>query len=269
MMKIGIRGHDLKAFNNVNDIKKEYENYGFDGLQLVIKKSFKEGYNYFENIDDLKKLDVILLGAYFNPIHPDMKKVEEGKEYFKNQIKLASKLGVSYVGTETGSLMGDPWDYYEGNHEIESFNKIMHVFSELCQKGKEFNVNILLEGAYAHVCYSPKRVKEAIDYLKSDNLFITVDIFNFLNINNYMNNLEIFEECLYLFKDKIKVIHLKDFIYQNNKLIQVALGEGLMKYNEIIPIIKKELPNVNLVFEDISNGDIKKSYDFIINLIKK
>ena len=42
----------------------------------------------------------------------------------------------------------------------------------------------------------------------------------FLAFENYKNYKEIFEECLSLFKGKIVIFHLKDFIVENDSLKQ-------------------------------------------------
>jgi L-ribulose-5-phosphate 3-epimerase UlaE len=65
------------------------------------------------------------------------------------------------------------------------------------------------------------------------------------------------------------VIHLKDYIIEDNKLKQVGLGQGLMNYKEIFKLIKSFDIKPNLVFEGVTRDDLKSSIEFIKNIINK
>jgi sugar phosphate isomerase/epimerase len=268
MIKIGIRAHDIGKMDAYS-LAEKVKSYGFSGVQLVLKKALIE-YSDLDIIKDaFKNLEIMLLGAYFNPVHPNEDIVNEGIKNFEEHIKIASKLNVKYVGSETGSLMGSLWGYVEENHSQESLARVIEIFYGLVNLAKEYNVKVAIEGAYAHVAFSPERVKEVIDAIDSDNLKVTVDLFNFLNMNNYSNHIEILNRCFDLFKDKIAVFHLKDFIVVNGKLIQVGLGKGLMDYPRIINRIKAKTPNTFLIFEGVINEDIIDSLEYINSLLEK
>ena len=268
MIKIGIRGHDLPTYNDVDKMNYELDRFGFDGVQLVLKKSFDTKFDPSEFMNELKGLNPLMVGAYFNPVHPDGAIVEEGIKHFKDMTKFASKVGSLYVGSETGSLMGSPWGYVKENHSDDSLAKVVTIFKDLCREAQKNGVNVAIEGAYAHVVYSPKRLKETLDLIDEINLFVTVDIFNYLNLDNYKNHVDIFKECLELFKDRIVILHLKDFVINDGELIQVGLGQGLMDYKRIIPIVKKELNDANLIFEGVKPEDIESSLKYIRNLLR-
>ncbi|HHW79847.1 MAG TPA: sugar phosphate isomerase/epimerase, partial [Acholeplasmataceae bacterium] len=92
-------------------------------------------------------------------------------------------------------------------------------------------------------------------------------LYNFLNIENYVNRMDIFQESLDLLSEHIVIFHLKDFIVENGKLKQVGLGQGLMDYPKIINLIKEYNPNAYLIFEGVVGEDIKTSFELINNLI--
>ncbi len=77
------------------------------------------------------------------------------------------------------------------------------------------------------------------------------------------------DRALALLKDKISVIHLKDFIVQDGKLKQVGLGSGLMDYPYIMKQIKAHVPDAVLIFEGITGNDIPTSREFIRRLEDK
>lgn len=269
MNKIGIRAHDLGKFN-IKDLSNEVINEKFEGVQLVFKKALNETIN-FDDLTNLKtnfKPEIFMLGAYFNPVHPNKEIVTDGINNFKKHLEIANELNAKFVGSETGSHMGSPWGYMPENHTQESLDNVIEIFRELTIHAEKNNAYIALEGAYAHVAGTPKRVLEIVNKINNKHLKVTVDLYNFLNIDNYENRMEIFKESLELLGEHIVIFHLKDFIIEDNKLKQVGLGQGLMDYKEIISLIKKHNPNAYLIFEGVVGEDIKTSYELISNLIK-
>ncbi len=267
MNKIGIRAHDIGKFK-ADEMAQKITMNGFAGAQLVFKKAVV---NF--NLNDIRKAFnpplIMMLGAYFNPVHPDKNVVKAGIDNFIKHLQYAQTLDAYYVGSETGSLMGSPWGYVKENHSDEQFVEVIKIFKSLCDEAERLNVNIAVEGAYAHVVFSPERLRQFLDEIASPNLKVTIDLFNFLSIDNYQNRMAIFENSLKLLKSDIVIFHLKDFIVKNNKLVQVGLGQGLMDYETIIRRIKQEQPNAFLIFEGVTGKDIKTSYALITKLLAK
>ncbi len=271
MNKIGIRAHDIGKFN-AKELADKTKAYGFDGVQLVFKKAIDQPVDLgdLSSIDEaFKNLNIMMLGAYFNPVHPDQEAVKNGIDNFKNHLKIAKSINAKFVGSETGSYMGSPWGYMPQNHTDEALDKVIEIFSDLTKTAEENDAYIAIEGAYAHVAYEPKRIRKVLDKIQSKHLKVTIDLYNYLHIGNYHDRMEIFDECFELLKDDIVIFHLKDFVVKENKLVQVGLGQGLMDYQSIINKIKKEAPNAYVIFEGVIGDDIKTSYELIHNLIKE
>jgi sugar phosphate isomerase/epimerase len=271
MNKIGIRAHDIGKLKPEEFIEI-INDFGFDGLQLVFKKALSTvvDFNNLELIKNaFKDTKIMMLGAYFNPVHPDKNIVREGVEYFKKHLKIANELSADFVGSETGSLMGSPWGYLPENHKQETLNEVINIFKELSDYAEKCNSKIAIEGAYAHVAYSPQKVKEVLKAINSNNLKVTVDLYNYLHIGNYENRMEIFEDCFKYLKDDIVIFHLKDFVVEDDKLKQVGLGQGLMDYPTIIKRIKQETPEAYLIFEGVTGEDILTSIEYIKRLLKE
>ncbi|PKK93317.1 MAG: sugar phosphate isomerase/epimerase [Tenericutes bacterium HGW-Tenericutes-6] len=271
MLKLGIRAHDIGRMTPF-ELAEEAKSFGFDGVQLVFKKALTHPVN-FNNLNEIKnafkKPKIMMLGAYFNMVHPDLKVVTDGIDYFKKHLEISYALGAKYVGTETGSLMGSPWGYVNENHAPKTLEKVIEIVKDLSRTAEKYHAYIALEGAYAHVAYSPKIMKKIIDQVQSPNLKVTVDLFNFLHIGNYKKRMAIFDEAISLLKDHIVIFHLKDFIVDHDALVQVGLGQGLMDYKTIIKKIKESCPNAYLIFEGVVGDDIKTSYKLIKKLLKE
>ena len=139
---IGIRAHDLNGcpFENADDIIKELKENDLEYLQLVYKKAFS---NFTMDYDFLKEVNgvfenngikVAMVGAYFNMIHPDEKKREDGINYFIECMKTAHIFNTKYVGSETGSMNGDEWTYNPLNQTIETYNNLKNTINEILSK---------------------------------------------------------------------------------------------------------------------------------------
>ncbi|MDR2822391.1 MAG: sugar phosphate isomerase/epimerase [Acholeplasmatales bacterium] len=270
MLNIGIRAHDLGK-SSAKELVNKVRLLGFDGVQLVLKKALLSEVtieNILELKKDFKKTSIFMLGAYFNMIHPDIKVCLEGSNYFKKMIDYASFLNVGYVASETGSLSVVGQSYHIDNSKEIYLNQVIEITKELVEYAKAKNVTVLLEGAYAHVARFPSTLKYIIDEVNSSNLDVVVDIYNYLNLDNYNNYLCVFIECLDLFMDRIKILHLKNFVLEDNKLVQVGLDKGIIDYNLLLKeVLKRDLHPI-LIFEGVVGDDIKSSLKYIKKILE-
>ncbi|MDR2867581.1 MAG: sugar phosphate isomerase/epimerase [Acholeplasmatales bacterium] len=259
-MVIGIRAHDFGRLTK-DELLKKVITSGFDGVQLVIPKAFSDvKIEDFDIIEEVRDFNILMLGAYFNPVHPDANKVISGIANFQANIALASRLGVKYVGTETGSRSGDQWIYHPSNRLKSTKDLAIENLRKL--NVTNTGVKIALEGAYGHVAYNPQTLLEIGSSLASDVVYI-VDIFNYLYIGNYARYLQILQKAVKILGEKIVIFHLKNFKVENGQLVQCGLDEGYMNYSKIMQIIKEFNPESTLIFEGITGDNIQKSYDFI------
>lgn len=272
-MKIGVRVHDFGK-SNAETLAKQAKAVGFNGVQLVLNKAIegetglagtlsKEKANYFYNAFKNEGLDIAMLGAYFNPVHSNKELVAKMVAKFKEHLVYMNDFNAGFVGSETGSFNDDKWTYHPQNRTEEAFQEVKRIFSMLADVAEENNSKIALEGAFGHCMFEPKALKRLVDEIGSDSVYYTVDIYNYLSIDNYMNHTNIFDECIELFNDKIVIFHIKDFVIEDGALKQCCIGKGIMNYDYILPIIKEKCPNAYLIFEGSKPEDMEFSYKFI------
>lgn len=271
MIKISYRAHDYGK-GTAEEVAKKVASHKLTAVQLVINKCI-EGesglagtlnpekctsiYNAFKD----NGLEISLLGAYFNPVHSDKEKVATLIAKFKEHLKYAKYFNCKYVGTETGSFNDDKWTYNPLNRTDEALDEDIRIFKDLAECAKENDSYLAIEGAYGHCMYEPEQLKKLFDAINNGHVKIIVDIYNYLDISNYENQIDIFNRAIKIFKDDIVIFHLKDFNVdkENNKLVQCGLGQGIMRWDLFFPIIKKECPNAYLTFEGIKPEDIDSS----------
>lgn len=274
MMKLFIRAHDLGVKGEKN-IAARLEELGLSGVQLVAYKALEDVSYVPGSMTEARAADVRscfesagksvpLIGAYFNPVHPDEAKIKNGIAVFKDYLKFANALGCDTVGSETGSYNGDKWTYHPLNRTEEALGRVISTFSELCDYAKDFGAYVGMEGAFGHVCYDVKTLERAVHTMGRDNIKIIFDLYNYLDSSNVDKMYDILNEGLDTFGDRICVFHIKDcVIAEDGRLKQCGVGKGIFDYSRIIERIKKVCPDANLVFEGTTGDDIPFAVEYI------
>lgn len=278
-MKLMVRAHDLgiKGANNINDRLCELS---LDGVQLVVYKSI-DGVSYAPSalsaeqareISSSIKMngkDIALIGAYFNPVHPNTAKIENGIAVFKDYIALAKDIGCDYVGSETGSYNGEPWIYHPMNHSIEALDRVVDTFGSLAEFAEQNGVNIAMEGAFGHVCHTPERLLEAVERIGKPNIKFIFDLYNYLDISNVDTAYDILERGVSLFGERILLFHIKDFIIADGKLKQCGVGRGILDFERILTRIHASNKNAILVLEGTVGDDLPFAVSYLKDIMNK
>ncbi len=278
-MKIGVRVHDFGK-SNAETLAKQAKAVGFDGVQFVINKAIEGESGKAGTLNDEKVkafadafhnegLDIVMLGAYFNPVHSNKQLVSDNIAKFKEHLAYENKFGAKFVGTETGSFNDDKWTYNPLNRTEEAYQEVLRIFKDLAKTAEDNNANMAIEGAFGHCMFEPKALYRLVSEINSNNVYYIVDIYNYLAISNYENYKEILEECFKLFKGRIVIFHLKDFIIEDGALKQCAIGKGLLDYDYLLKRMNEEAPDAYLIFEGSKPEDMEFSYNFVKSKLEK
>lgn len=274
-MDICIRPHDVGKASSAQ-LGQKIAQMGFECVQLAIAKAIlgqtaapgtltQEVVKEIRHGFNVAGLSIPILGAYFNPVHSNAQKALDGQLKFSDHLRLESAFGAEYVASETGSFNDDKWTYNPKNQTKEAFDKVKKVFQELSLDAAKYNAKMSIEGAWGHCIYSPQQMKNLLDEIDNGFVFTTFDLFNYLYAGNYQNRFDIFEEGLKLLGDKIVIFHIKDFTPQGDVLKQVPIGDGIMEWQKLLPVIKQHYPNAHLVFEGVPEP--QKSLAFVKNAL--
>jgi sugar phosphate isomerase/epimerase len=203
-------------------------------------------------------------------VHPNLEKREAGVALFREYLGYAKTLGASYVGSETGSCLGEPWAYHPDNRTESSYSTVVETFQALADYAKEQGVSIAMEGAFGHVAYNVETLNTIVKRIDRDNIKIIFDLYNYLAPENYERAYEILDEGLATFGDSILLFHIKDCILtEDGKLKQVAVGRGSLDFDKILSKIYKANPDALLVFEGTVGDDLPDSIKFIKEKISR
>lgn len=275
-MKICIRAHDLGKKGTQN-ILSEIQNLGIDGVQMVCYKAYDDipyspGGITPERAEEIGRAFrsngaiIPLIGAYFNPVHSDRKKVERCFDIFHDYLKVAGAMGCGVVGSETGSYNDEPWIYHPMNHSDEALQRVVEVFSRLCDLGQDYGATVAMEGAAGHVCYDVDRLELAQKMMNRPNTRVIFDLYNYLDAANQGDYLRILDKGLDVFGDRILLFHMKDcdFVSGQNPR-QVPFGTGSMDMAAVLRKIKAHNPDAILTLEGTTGNHIA----FAVETIQK
>ena len=278
-MKLYVRAHDL-GVKDIEPIAEKLTEYGLDGVQFVGYKCLSDvkqtpgsvtaahAEKVAKTLKNVNKT-IPLIGAYFNPVHPNLEKREVGIALFEEYISYAKTLGSSFVGSETGSCLGEPWAYHPDNRTEASYAVVVETFRRLADTAAKHGISIAMEGAFGHVAYNVETLDAIVKRIDRDNIRIIFDLYNYLAPENYERAYEILDEGLSTFGDRILLFHVKDCILtEDGKLKQVSVGKGSLDFDKILGKIYAHNPDALLVFEGTVGEDLPESIKFIKEKIR-
>lgn len=258
-MQLGIRLHDtvdLPLEERLANVHKQ----GFKCGHLALKKVISEysvendaltpGFAMYLKKQFAKNdLDIAVLGCYLNLANPDKEQLQKIVETYKANIRFASMLGCGVVGTETGAPNTEylPVPECRSEESLELFIKNVRPIVEYAQ---DMGVIFAIEPVWRHIVYDPKRARRVLDEINSPNLQIILDPVNLLGIENYENREAVIDEAIELLGEDTAMVHIKDFVVENNDLKSVAAGTGIMKYDRLLSFMKKNKPFIHATLED-------------------
>ncbi|MDQ8332846.1 sugar phosphate isomerase/epimerase family protein [Enterococcus faecium] len=267
MLNITIRGHDLSEVQTIEDLAEKTKEQGIHTLQLALGLSFPEipsgtneinsgmG-NYVKRVLEKQEVTVGILSCYINMIHPDLTIREELLTKFEQYLRYASSFGASMVASETGCVLPEI-QYTEENFTDEAFAEAVSVIRRLVKAGEKYQMMVGIEPGLNHPVYSLARVEQLIQAVDSNYLGIILDPTNLITSSDYQEQVQLVEESFERFGEKICAVHLKDFRVEQEKIVPVNLGDGVIEYTKIKEIIMKNRPYLYVVLEETKDDGIR------------
>lgn len=277
-MQIGIRLHDTAELPLEQRIKN-VRDQGFSCVHLALKKVIKD----FSVSDDaltpglamhIKRLfkmadiDIAVLGCYLNLANPDEIELKKITDTYISNIRFASVLGCGVVGTETGAPNKEYKSVPEC-HSQESLEIFINNLRPIVRCAEKAGVILAIEPVRRHIVYTAKRAREVLNEINSPNLQIIFDPVNLIDISNYKDREQIFAEAIELLGKEIAVVHIKDFVVKDDKLVSCAAGTGIMDYTQILRFIKKDKPYIHISLENTNPTNAVYSRMYIERMFRE
>ncbi len=270
-MQLGIRLHDIEKAP-LQERLRIAARQGFACGHLALSKVISEysvadsaltpGFAcYLKNLFAEAGIDIAVLGCYLNLANPNEESLQKIRSRYLAHIRFASLLGAGVVGTETGAV-NEAYKFEERNHSEEALEIFIRNLRPVVEYAEKMGVIFAIEPVFKHIVCNPQRARRVLDEIGSPNLQIIFDPVNLLDISNYRNRELIIHEAVETLGKDIAVVHIKDFIVENEELVSVAAGTGEMDYTEIIRFIKKEKPYIHATLENTvpENAEAARKY---------
>lgn len=258
-MQLGIRLHDTKNLP-IEERLEDVHNLGFACGHLALSKVISQFPTedgaltpglamYLKKIFAKKEVDIAVLGCYLNLANPNPEQLKKITHRYLAHIRFAAWLGCGVVGTETGAP-NETYTYVPQCHGEEALETFIANLRPVVKYAEQMGVVVAIEPVWKHIVYSPARARQVLDAIDSPNLQIILDPVNLLDISNYQNQTAIVEEAIELLGDEIAMVHIKDFIPQDGKLVSVGAGLGQMDYTAVLKFIKERKPYIHVTLEN-------------------
>lgn len=281
MIQLGIRLHDVNSSSAPEEQTLEARAHkareeGFSCVHLALSKciagvgfddaALSEGLAaYVRRVFRDEGLDVAVLGCYLNLAHPDEEKLREIQSRYYGNLRVAALAGVGMVGTETGA----PNAAYKrdaNTHSAEALHTLMRNLEPVVERAERCGVTLAVEPVLNHIVYNPDRALELIRGIGSRSLRIIFDPVNLLGPENVENRERVLGEAMDKLCDHIAMVHLKDYVRGEGKLVSVAAGTGEMDYTEILRFLKARKPFIQATLENTVNDNAVSSRRFLEEL---
>ena len=283
-MQLGIRLHDVNAALPAEDQTLEARaakarEEGFSCVHLALSKCIKgvsfdeaaltEGLAaYVRRVFGRQELDVAVLGCYLNLAHPDPDQVKEFQSRYFGSLRVAALAGIGMVGTETGAP--NAAYKFDGNtHSREALRTFMWNLEPVVEYAEKFGAIIAIEPVWNHIVYDASRALIVLRAIQSPNLRIIFDPVNLLAMENLDRREQVLGEAMDTLCDYIAMVHLKDYVRKDGKLVSVAAGTGEMDYTEIMRFLKARKPFIQASLENTSNDNAVQAREFLENAYDK
>ena len=273
MLNLTIRGHDLSGVTTVESLAEKTQEQTIQSLQLALGLSFpalpSEGENLnpgfgqkIKGVLQQRGVQVGILSCYINMIHPNPSIREAALTKFESYVRHARYFGATMVATETGNVLSEI-RYTTKNFTDEAFEEMVQVIQRLVKVGEQQQMLIGIEPGLNHPLYSLVRVEQLLQQVNSEYLGIILDPTNLITSETYQDQTALVEEAFDRFGEKIVAFHLKDYQVQNDKIVPVNLGTGLIDYSTICQLIAKKKPGMFVVLEETKDHAIQQAVTFI------
>ena len=264
-MNIGIRLHDTKP-----GTLRERLNYakaqGFSCAHVALSKCLDD----FAMADAPKLLtdelaakvrgdfeatgmDFAVLGCYLQLAQRDEEARARTQAIYKAHLRFAAKAGARVVGTEThaGKLVFEKpcWA------SEDAFRLFIDCTRPVARYAEEVGAILAIEPVVDHIISNPERAERMLEELHSDHVQIILDTVNLLASSALDRTQDIIEEAIRRFGDRVRVLHMKDYVPdpQSFRPRSLACGLGEMNYERLLTFAReKDLP---MTLEDTVPGN--------------
>lgn len=260
--KLGATGHAFKAetFGMVADNLKLNN---IDRIQFTPSK-ISTGFDWSKNCytpalanyikEKLEGIHISSLGCYINMASDGCDEVDR----FKKNIEFAKYVDADIICTETGMRAT-----LEETRSQENFRRVIENGKKMAECAEKFGVTIGIEICYPHSIWNIELFSKFLEEVNSPNMCCLFDLVGMLDAENVDKQHEIVDSYIETFKDKIRLIHLKDMDIVDVKRKIVPVGTGLIDFEYMFKKIDENICAVDMIVESVNQEYVLNGIEFL------
>ncbi len=187
-------------------------------------------------------LRISVLGCYVDLLEGGDEE-PKARERFLEALERAGALGAGCVATESFGMRAAS----RGEAYPLAFLKALEA---LVRRAEELAVNIAVEPVYSHRITDARAMAGVLADMGSERLYCLLDPVNLIDPGQPDRALEGALRCVELFPDRIKAMHVKDYLPARGKLSIVPPGSGHFPYGAFFKRASALGLSCDLIIED-------------------
>ena len=189
-----------------------------------------------------------VLGCYLNLADPDETRRQKTQDIYRAHLHFAARIGAGVVGTETYANPDSRFPEPAARSE-EAFRLFIEALKPVVRFAEEADAVLAVEPVWQHIISTPERALRMLEEVPSDHLQIILDAVNLIGPDTVERKDEIIENAIRLLGDRVRILHLKDFVVEGEgKIRSCACGLGSMRYDRLLAF--GDAKNLPMTLED-------------------
>ena len=257
---LGATGHAFKA-ESFEKVAENLKANNIDRIQLTPGKITTE-FDWSKNCytpalanyikEKLVGIHISSLGCYINMAADGDSEVER----FKKNIEFAKFADADIICTETGRR-----DTLEETRSADNYRRVLETGKKMAECAEKFGVTVGIEVHNHHSIWNIELLKKFLDEINSPNMCCLLDPVGLLDVENIDRQQELFDVYFDNFRDKIRLVHLKDMDFIDGKKTVVPVGTGKIDFDYLFKKIEENICAIDMIVESVNP-------EYIINGIK-
>lgn len=276
MINLGLRAHDFLVNDDVEKLATNIEDTGIHYVQFANNISLAETTDHGKKINDglglevknvFKKhqIEVGVLSCYYNVIHPDLALQAAGLKQFQHFLMVAKSYGANLVATEPGSI-NPTFKLTTENYKDEIVHRTIRKIKEMTAVAERVGVSVGIEAGINHPIHSLATIQQMFDEVDSPALKLILDPVNLMNTPEDNQIYALLEEGLQLFSSKIYALHVKDYIFEKEKII-VKPGDGWLDFAKFFRIVENYQPGALVILDEAPREGLEDGIKYIQSMV--
>lgn len=258
---LGATGHAFKdeTFEKVaNNLKSK----NIDRIQLTPSKITTE-FDWSKNCytpalanyikEKFEGIHISSLGCYINMAADGDAEVER----FNKNIEFTKFTGADIICTETGMRATR-----EETRSPENYRRVLENGKKMAECAEKFGVTVGLEICWPHSIWNIELFRNFLDDINSPNMCCLFDLVGFLDVENIDEQHRLMDLYFDTFKDKIRLVHLKDMDIIDGKKAIVPVGTGKIDFDYMFKKFDENLCAIDMIVESLNSQYIEEGIEY-------